>query len=105
MAGPFTIAGSGGGGGGSSSGNNAVITVSNTSGWQAKTFADGGECITRVTWSSIEEENPTGPGTMHITVNGVTKAVLNVQQGEVAVDIADFLSVGANVVKETVYDT
>ena len=105
VAGPFTIAGSGGGGGGSSSGNNAVITVSNTSGWQAKTFADGGECITRVTWSSIEEENPTGPGTMHITVNGVTKAVLNVQQGEVAVDIADFLSVGANVVKETVYDT
>ena len=105
VAGPFTIAGSGGGGGGSSSGNNAVLTVQNTSGWQAKTVADGSACVTQVTWSSIEEENETGPGTMHITVNGVTKAVLNVAQGIVAVDIADYLSVGSNVVKQTVYDT
>ena len=107
VAGPFSGMGGGGsgGGGGSSSGNNAVITVQNTSGWQAKTIADGSECVTKVTWSSIEDENATGPGTLHIYVNGVVKAVLNVQQGEVAINIADYLTVGANVVKETIYDT
>lgn len=106
VAGPFSgIGGGGGGGGGSSSGNNAVITVSNTTGWQAKTVADGSPCVTSITWSSIEEENPTGPGTLHIVVNGITKALLNVQQGTVTVDIADYLMVGSNVVKETVKDT
>ena len=107
VAGPFTGFGGGGsgGGGGASSGNNAVIAVSNTSGWQAKTIADGSACVTSVTWSSIEEDNATGPGTLHIIVNGVTKAVLNVQQGEVLTDIADYLVVGSNIVKETVYDT
>lgn len=108
VAGPFTGFGgngSGSGSGGASSGNNAAITVSNTSGWQAKTIAAGSPCVTSVTWSSIEEGNATGPGTLHVIVNGVTKAVLNVQQGEVLTDISDYLVNGSNIVKETVYDT
>ena len=106
VAGPFSgIGGGGGGGGGGDAGNNAVLTVSNSTGWQARTIADGSECVTSVTWSSIEEENPTGPGTLTITVNGMTKALLNVSQGTVMVNIAPYLITGSNVVKQTIRDT
>ncbi len=105
VAGPFTGIGGGGGGGGSDSGNNAVLTVSNTTGWQAMTVSESSECVTRVTWSSIEEGNETGNGTIQVTVNGITKALLNVVQGEVSIDISEYLAVGSNVIKETIKDT
>lgn len=98
------LAATGGGGGGGSSGNNAVLTVSNTTGWLAKTISTEGDCKLSVTWSSIEDNNSTGNGTMTVRVDNITKATLNVAQGEVTVDVAGYLATGSNKVKITVTD-
>lgn len=98
--GPF----SGGGGGGGGTGNNAVLTVSNTSGWLSKSVASGAACEISVTWSSLEDDLPTGNGTLKVTVNGLVKTTQDIAQGKVTVDIGKYLSTGANMVKVNVAD-
>lgn len=98
--GPF----SGGGGGGGGTGNNAVLTVSNTSGWLSKSIASGAECIISLTWTSLEDDLPTGNGALKVTVNGLVKTTQDVAQGAVTVDISKYLSTGANMVKVNVTD-
>lgn len=98
---PFkTGTGSGGGG----SGNNAVLTVQNTTGWLSKTIAVGADCELSLTWSSLEDEIPTGQGTLRITVNGLIKSVQDVQQGAVTVDASRFLTSSTNIVRLTISD-
>ena len=97
--GPFS-----GGGGGGGTGNNAVLTVSNTSGWLSKSIATGAICEISVTWSSLEDDLPTGNGTLKVTINGLVKTTQDVAQGAVTVDISKFLSTGANMVKVNVTD-
>lgn len=98
--GPFSGDGGGGGGGG----NNAVMSVANATGWLSTTIADGDTCPISFTWSSIEDETPTGDGTAKITVGGAVKAIMNVRQGTAAVDISPYLTTGSNLVKVTVSD-
>ncbi len=98
--GPFA----GGGGGGGTGGNNAVLSVSNASGWLSRTIAYGAACTVSLTWSSIEDGIPTGNGSMRITVNGALGATLDIAQGEVTVDLAGYLGLGANAVKVNVSD-
>lgn len=98
--GPF--AGGGGSGGGDT--NHAVITVTNTTGWLSKTIAASSSCVVSFVWSSIEDEMPTGDGTMRVTVNGVSKASRQIAQGEVTVDLAKYCSNGANVCKVQISD-
>lgn len=97
--GPFS-----GGGGGGGTGNNAVLTVSNTSGWLSKSIASGAECVISLTWTSLEDELPTGNGTLKVTVNGLVKTTQDVAQGAVTVDIGKYLSTGANMVKVNITD-
>jgi len=104
VAGPLGPFSGTGGGGGGTSGNNAELMVSNSSGWLSKTIADGDNCQISINWSSVEDEMPTGNGTMKITVNGVTKAIVDIAQGLVATDISAYLTVGSNVVKATISD-
>ena len=99
--GPF--AGGGGGGGGGDT-NKAVITVTNLTGWLSKTIAASSACEVKLSWSSIEDEMPTGDGTMRITVNGVVKATSQEAQGEVTADLAKYCSNGANVCKVQIAD-
>jgi len=99
--GPFS--GSGGGGGGSS-GNTASLSVTNNTGWLSKTIAEDGTAPITVVWSSEEDGMPTGDGTAKITVNGAVKAMLNIQQGTVNIDLAAYCSSGANVIKVTISD-
>lgn len=98
--GPF----SGTGGSGGSSGNNAVLAVSNTSGWLSKSIAYGKDCLIQITWSSLEDEMPTGNGVMKVTVNGIVKAMLDIPQGAVTADLGPYLSVGSNAVRLQVSD-
>lgn len=98
--GPF----SGTGGSGGSSGNNAVLAVSNTSGWLSKSIAYGKECLIQITWSSLEDEMPTGNGVMKVTANGIVKAMLDIPQGAVTADLGPYLSVGSNAVRIQVSD-
>ncbi len=97
--GPFS-----GSGGGGSSGNNAILAVTNVSGWLSRSVAYGRECLISLNWSSLEDELPTGSGVMRISVNGVTKAMLDIAQGSVTQDIGKYLTVGGNAVKVTVSD-
>lgn len=97
--GPFS-----GGGGGGGTGNNAVLTVSNTSGWLSKSIATGAICEISVTWSSLEDDLPTGNGTLKVTINGLVKTTQDVAQGAVTVDISKYLATGANMVKVNVTD-
>ncbi len=98
--GPF----SGTGGSGGSGGNNAVLAVSNTSGWLSKSIAYGKDCLVQITWSSLEDELPTGNGVMKVTVNGIVKAMLDIPQGTVTADLGPYLSVGSNAVRIQVSD-
>lgn len=105
IAGPYgPFAGSGGGGGGGTGGNNATLTVTNNTGWLSTTIAEGDSCSVSFTWSSVEDEMETGDGTAKITVNGVTKALLNITQGFILIDVSKYLSVGTNVVKVNIAD-
>lgn len=97
--GPF--ASSGGGGGGS---NNATFTVGNTTGWISKTVTYGSSCVVSIKWSSIEENVSTGNGVMKITVNNKNKATMNVEQGDLTVELHEYLDIGSNSVKINITD-
>ena len=101
--GPFSGTGGGGGGGGTS-GNNAVITLANKSGFLSKTIAQGDSCPVTINWTSEEDEIPTGNGTMKVTVGGVVKALLDIRQGDVTVDLAPYITAGTSVVRINVSD-
>lgn len=97
-----------GGGGGSGGGGgdiiSAVLTVENTTGWLSKTIADGAPCEVSFTWSSIENEMPTGDGNMRITINDVVRASIQIAQGNVSIDLSPYLSSGINKVKIRISD-
>ena len=97
--GPF--AGGGGGGGG---GNNAVISITNTTGWINKTVAKGDTCFASFTWSSIEDNIPTGNGSLRVSVSNSVKMTKEVAQGSVTVDVSPYLAVGGNNVAISVFD-
>ena len=97
------INGSGGGGGGGSTAT-SILTISNTSGFNSKTVTENDECPLSIGWSSVESDMPTGNGSLKVTVNGVVKAIMDVAQGQVTVDVAPYLTTGANNVRLTVTD-
>ncbi len=103
IAGPYgPFAGSGGGGG--QGGNAATLTVSNETGWLSKTIADGDSCMVTINWESIEDTMPTGNGSLRITSGGTVRAVLDVAQGQIRLDLSPYLAVGANAVRLTISD-
>lgn len=99
------LAGGGGGGGGGGDVISAVLSVENTSGWLSKTIAEGSQCPVSFTWSSIEDEMPTGDGTLRITVNDVVRSSMQIAQGNVSVDLAPYLASGTNKVKVRISDS
>ena len=105
VAGPFEGIGGGGGGGGGGSTNSAVVTLENTSGFVSRTIASGGDCVLSISWSSIEDNMPTGNGSLTIKSNAAVKAVLDVAQGAVSVNVKDYLSVGLNTVQLQITDS
>ena len=98
------VATGGGGSGGGTATNNAVFTVTNKSGWMAKTVALGAECNIILEWSSIEDEIPTGNGKVTITVDGTVKSIYEVQQGEVIINVDNYLVLGDNSIIVTISD-
>lgn len=105
IAGPFEgFKGTGGGGGGGGSSNNAVLTVTNTSGWLATTVAEGAEVAILLNWTSLEDDLSTGNGSVTVFVNGANKASLNVAQGDISIDVTNYLVSGTNNVRLRVSD-
>ena len=97
--GPFA-----GGSGGSIDTNNAVLTVANTTGWISKTISDSESCEVSFNWSSVEGEFATGNGSANIKINGTSKLVKNITQGDVVIDLKEYLVIGSNAVRITVSD-
>lgn len=93
--------GTGAGGGG---GNNAVLSVANTCGWVSNTITDSEDCIVSFTWSSVEDGLFTGKGSLTVKVNGISKMVKNIEQGDISLNIKEFLGAGTNTVRLTVSD-
>lgn len=91
---PFFVKGGGGSGGGGN--NEAVMTSKNTTGWTRRSISTGTDCYISLTWSSIEDETPTGSGSMTITVNQITALQRNVDQGEVRINLKNYISNGDN---------
>ena len=100
VAGPLEV-GSGTGGGTS---NNAIMRLSNTSGFLAKTISHGAQCVLTAFWSSLEDGIATGGGVMTLTVGSVVKITREVAQGDLNVDVGGFLGAGANAVRLSVTD-
>lgn len=103
VAGPFE--GIGGGGGGGGGGNNAKLEFKNLSGWMTKTVASASDCIVTVEWSSLEDELPTGNGTMQISINNAVKTLYEVAQGRLEINLKPYLAAGSNTVRLTVTNT
>jgi len=67
--GPFAGNG-GGGGGGSGITVDAVFSATNNTAWTGATISDGDDLFFDFTWSSLENDEPSGRGTVTINVNG-----------------------------------
>lgn len=99
------VSGSGGGGGsGGGDTNAATLRVSNSTGWITKTISDGTTLELSITWSSIEDETPTGDGTLRILVNGALKSTKQIRQGNVTIDATEYISPGTNSIRFQVVD-
>lgn len=104
VAGPVSGIGGGGGGGGTS-GNTAVFRVANETAWLSNTIAVGDPCPVRFSWSSIEDEMPTGAGKVRVSDSaGVVYDVIPIQQGSVEVDLGSYLSAGTKTMRLTIMD-
>lgn len=98
---PVEIVGGGGGSGGSTS----VVKLINGLDSTAFAIAKDGTANITFTFTSVEDDVPTGNGTCKIQVGGITKANINIPQGQTTIDVSEYLSVGANTVKVTCTDT
>lgn len=98
IAGPFGPFGSGGGN------NGAKLTVTNTTGWLFNTVAAGRPCTVSLSWSSLLDGISTGKGTLQVYVGDTLKTTLSVEQGNVSVEVSEWLSSGVNAVRLAVMD-
>ena len=102
--GPFAGNGGGGSGSGGSAENNALLSMSNTTGWLFGTFAEGQDCPVSFTWSSVENDIPTGAGSLRIVAGGTNAATMSVEQGTVNLDLKEYLKPGTNAIRLNLTD-
>ena len=94
----------GGGGGGGGETVSAKFEAENISGFNAKTIVAGSSLVARFRWSSIENEMPTGDGTIRISVNNIVRSSYQIPQGEISVELKQYLQSGTNRVKIRISD-
>ena len=91
------------GGGGSST--TSTVRVVNNNGVNAMSVAAGNDVVLKFTFTSVENDIPTGNGTCKILVNGAVKTTFSVENGAAnEVNIKDLLIAGTNTVKVTCID-
>lgn len=100
VAGPYGPFGSGSGGGNGAT----TLELVNTTGWLFNRVAAGRPCVLTANWSSTRDNIVTGPGTLQIFVSDSPKSMMSVEQGRISIDVASWLSTGANTVKLLVTD-
>ena len=102
IIGPISGVGGGGGGGGSS--NPAKLEARNTSGFIKKTISDTQDCFLTFTWSSKIDEEETGDGKVTVKVDGVAVDTINISQGEVSINVKDYLKSSEQKIRFTIQD-
>ena len=100
--GPF--AGEGGGGGGGGEQTVTVMSMTNLSGWLAKTISKGTEVSVSCDWSSTLGDIPTGNGALKVYVDGTVRQTRSVEQGQFTVNLTNYLSVGVRSIRINVSD-
>ena len=91
------------GGGGSST--TSTVRVVNNNGVNAMSVAAGNDVVLKFTFTSVENDIPTGNGTCKILVNGAVKTTFSVENGAAnEVNVKDLLIAGTNTVKVTCID-
>ena len=95
---------SGGGGGGGGDESASVLDVKNTTGWLSKTVSYGQNVELTLVWSSTEDDQPTGNGTLQVYVNNSLKRTANIAQGQLTVDVSKYLVVGSNSIRIRISD-
>lgn len=91
----------GGSGGGGSSTN---IRVINNNGTASISASIGSPVELKFTFTSIEDDIPTGDGVCTITVNGIQRNAFSIPQGNNVVDVSSYLNAGSNNVRVTCTD-
>lgn len=94
IAGPFSGFGGGGGGGGGSS--TATLTFASTSGNYSFIYSSEDQVTLDMTWSSLEDEEPTGNGMLKLTIDSVVKFNKPVAQGTLHENVTQYLHDGDN---------
>ena len=86
-----------GGGGGSTT---STVRVVNNNGVNAMSVAAGNDVVLKFTFTSVENDIPTGNGTCKILVNGAVKTTFSVENGAAnEVNVKDLLIAGTNTVR------
>lgn len=94
VAGPFSGFGGGGGGGGGNP--SATITFVSTDGNYSYIYSNDQTVTIGLTWSSLEDETPTGSGKLKLTIDGIVKYEKNVAQGNLTENVTSYLRDGDN---------
>lgn len=94
---------SGGGGGGG--GTTSTVRVTNNNGTNTISVASGNDVVLKFTFTSLEDDQPTGNGTCKILINGAVRSTFSVENGTAnEVNIKNLLSAGMSTVKVTCMD-
>ena len=103
ISGPYDL----GAGGGSGGGGGGITTVSIKPHIWPSTVVVGAKTLVSINWTSImgEDKEPTGDGTIYVSVNDKQVLVLpNKAQGIVEFDLSNYLAAGANNIQVRVID-
>lgn len=103
IAGPFSGFGGGGGSGGSSS--NIRFTFAATDGNYYLISSLGGQLVVDLTWLCEEDDEPTGNGTLKLTIDEVQRFSKSVPQGRIYEDVSSYLREGENTLQFTMMNT
>lgn len=99
------VTGIGGGGGGGGGTVSTVVRLYNNNGTSVISAAKNQDVNLMFTFTSTEDDIPTGDGTCKITVNNATKTTFTIKNGvETTVNIKNYLSSGTNTVVVTATD-
>lgn len=98
----FQITGIGGGGGGG--GSSVVLTFSATNGVYSYTVSKSATVVLNMQWASLENSEPTGNGTLKLTVDNVVRFNKDVSQGNLQEDVTKYLKDGSNTLKFMITD-
>lgn len=81
-----------------------VVRLTNQNGTASLTTAYGSAAILMFTFTSTQDDIPTGDGVCKISVNGINKITMNIPQGLSSIDVSGVLEIGSNTVTVTVTD-